>query len=148
MENIKKIIYHFSIVEVISLILLLLFSFFVNVNNNIFINFIWILVLFIYISKINLLLTFLFFFINKNSSKIISIILIIIFSFFAIYLYNKQDYYKGLSIEYFQHRNDRITCYLIENILDVIIFLFLMINQLMVKFYFIVWRKMKRIWRK
>ena len=137
MEKIKNVFNHFLISMIITTLVYLLYCNY-NVKSSNFIALLFLLLIWFYLFFINTLLSFIFYYVNKNISKLISIILILIFTFFAIYLCNKQNYFKGLSLDKYP------TSFLREHIDDVIGFLFLMINQLMVKFYIIVWQKIKR----
>lgn len=148
MEKIKRIFGCFLLSELVIIIAITFEFLFIN-NNSSGWFFIFIIGSYIfYASKWNLILTFIFYFINESINKIISFIIIIIFSCFLIYLLYKRNYYEGLSIDYYNYHKKYQIVFLITHIGDIIIWLYLIINQLLVDFYYMIWQKMKRVWKK
>ena len=144
MEKIKEISRHFIFSEIISILFTLILGFFLIGKVS------WWLFVFIigtyifYVSAWNLILTFIFYFINESLSKTISFIIIFILTCPLIYLLYKKNYYEGLSIDYYNYHNKYLIVYLIEHINNVIIWLCLILNQLLAKFYYLIWSKIRK----
>ena len=144
MEKIKEISRHFIFSEIISILFTLILGFFL-IGKVPWWLFVFIIGTYIfYVSAWNLILTFIFYFINESLSKTISFIIIFILTCPLIYLLYKKNYYEGLSIDYYNYHNKYLIVYLIEHINNVIIWLCLILNQLLVKFYYLIWSKIRK----
>lgn len=138
MEKIKNIFKHFIISE----FLVIIGFFFVAISLKIKSENTFDLIIYIYIyimiliSLLNLFLAIIFYYLNKNISIIMSIIIILILCFIIIYLFQNKNYYESLSLDKYPNSFMR------ENIGKVLIFLVLIINQLLVRFYLIIWNKL------
>lgn len=146
MEEIKKIFKHFWVSEIPFLIVFTYLMIFIKQLGELFV-----LIMGIYMVQLsiyNLILTILFYFFNKTISKKTSLILIVFLSCLLIYLFCKKNYYEGLSIDYYNYHKQYIISFLIEHIGYVLLWLCLIINQLLVKFYCMIWQKMKKLWKK
>ena len=144
MEKIKEISRHFIFSEIISILFTLILCFFL-IGKVPWWLFVFIIGTYIfYVSAWNLILTFIFYFINESLSKTISFIIIFILTCPLIYLLYKKNYYEGLSIDYYNYHNKYLIVYLIEHINNVIIWLCLILNQLLAKFYYLIWSKIRK----
>jgi hypothetical protein len=142
MEKIKEIFRHIILSELISILITLIFGFFLIGKDPLWLFFFIVCSYVFYISKWNLILSFIFYYINENITKIISLICILILIFITVYLFYNRNYYDSLSLDKYPHSFMR------DNIEKVLIFLCLVINQFSVKFYYIIWEKMKKTWKK
>jgi hypothetical protein len=146
MEEIKKIFKHFWVSEIPFLIAFTYLIIFIKQLGELFVVIMGIYM--VQLSIYNLILTILFYFFNKTISKKTSLIFIVLFSCLLIYLFCKKNYYEGLAIQYYNYHKQYIISFLIEHIGQVLLWLCLIINQLLVKFYSIIWVKMKKTWKK
>jgi hypothetical protein len=142
MEEIKKILKHFLVSEIPFLIVFTYLIIFINYPGELF--FVIIGIYMIQLTIYNLILTILFYFFNKAISKKTSLIFLVLFSCLLIYFFYKKNHYEGLSIDYYNYHRQYLISFLIENIGYVLLWLCLIINQLSVKFYCIIWAKMKK----
>lgn len=140
MEKVKQILRHFLVTEFPILFIFIygFISVILKKESNLLFN-TYLCIYLVFISILNLFLTFVFYFLNKNITKMISVITIFIFSCLAIYLSYNRNYYESLSLDKYPNS------FLRDNIGGVLIFLCLLINQLLVKFYYIIWIKVKLI---
>jgi hypothetical protein len=137
MEEIKKIFRYFILSELISILFTLIFGFFLIGRDPLWLFFFIVCSYVFYISKWNLFLSLIFYYINQNISKIISIISILVLVFITVYLFYNRNYYESLSLDKYPHSFMR------DNIEKILIFLCLVINQLFMKFYYLIWDKIK-----
>ncbi|WDF60608.1 hypothetical protein PQ462_04365 [Flavobacterium sp. KACC 22758] len=142
MEKVKQLLGYFLFSELIIIIAIVFnFGFINNTTSGWF--FIFILGTYIfYTIKWNLILTFIFYFINDSITKLISAVSIVVFLGITLYLFYHRSYYESLSLDKYPHSFMR------DNIEEVLIFFCLIINQLLLKFYCIIWDKMKKTWKK
>lgn len=143
MEEIKKKFKHFWFSEIPFLIAFIYLIIFIKEPGELF--FVIMGIYMIQITIYNLILTILFYFFNKTISKKTSLIFIVLFLCLLIYLFCKQNYYEGLSIDYYNYYKKYQVVFLITHIKDVILWLCLIINHLSIKFYYIIWNKIKKI---
>jgi hypothetical protein len=142
MEKIKEIFRHFCVSEIPFLILFTYLIVFIKQPGELFVLFM--VIYMVQFSIYNLILTILFYFFNSTISKKTSLILIGLFSCVLIFLFCKKNYYEGLSIDYYNYHKKYIISFLITHIGQVLLWLCLIINQLSVKFYYIIWANMKK----
>ncbi|CAA9203445.1 hypothetical protein [Flavobacterium collinsii] len=146
MGEIKKIFKHFWFSEIPFLMAIIYLGISMKEMGELFFVFVGIYI--VQLTIYNLILTILFYFFNKIISKKISLIFIVLFSSVLIYLFLKKNYFEGLSIDYYNYHKKYQIVFLITHISDVIIWLCLILNQLLVKFYYVIWQKMKKVWKR
>lgn len=139
MEKIKEIFKHFYVSEIPFLILFTYLLVFIKQPGELFVLFM--IIYLVQFSIYNLILTILFYFFNKTVSKKTSLIFIVLFSGLLIYLFCQKNYFEGLSIDYYNYHRKYIISFLITHIGQVMLWLCLIINQFLVKFYYIIWAK-------
>lgn len=139
MEKIKEILKHFCVSEIPFLILFTYLLVFIKQPGELFVLFM--IIYLVQFSIYNLILTILFYFFNNTISKRTSLIFIVLFSGILIYLFCQKNYYEGLSIDYYNYHRRYIISFLITHIGQVMVWLCLIINQLLVRFYYIIWAK-------
>lgn len=139
MEKIKEIFKHFCVSEIPLIIIFTYLIVFIKQPGELFVLFM--IIYLVQFSIYNLILTILFYFFNKKISKKTSLIFIVSFSGLLIYLFCQKKYYEGLSIDYYNYHKKYIISFLITHIGQVMMWLCLIMNQLSVKFYYIIWAK-------
>jgi hypothetical protein len=132
----KAFLNRFLIAEILPIAILVLYMFTLIMNRRIFLIMIVFFLLSLYLSAVNFILTALFYFIKLQ--KPILVIFLIIFTVIAMHSYYSKIY-SGTTEAIFYTHNKR--SFLGQYIDETLIFLGLIMNQLVVSLYFIIWRR-------
>lgn len=135
MEKIKYILKHFLVLEIIPIVILLVLFVPSLTKGQDFALFLFVLLI-IYVSISNLIISTIFSFITI--SKILSVSAIILFLCIICFLFYLDSHYKNyvdIARPFSEHS------FIGHNIWEILIFLCLLINQLLVKFYDLIWDK-------
>ena len=139
MEKIKYILKHFLVLEIIPIVILLMFFVPLLIKGQDFALFLFVLLI-IYVSISNLIISTIFSFITI--SKVLSVSGIILFLCIICFLFYLDSHYKNYvdrARPFSEHS------FIGRNIWEILIFLCLIINELLMNFYYIIWINMKKI---
>lgn len=131
----KNLLKRFLIAEILPIGTLFIYMFTLVMNRRIFLIMIVFFLLSLYLSAVNFILTILFYFIKLQ--KLGSLILLLLVMGIAMHSYYSKIHFGDNEVLFYTHNEES---YLGQNIDETLIFLCLIINQLLVNLYFIIWK--------